>query len=77
MLDSKVSQNVLEDLDDIRVLYFRKLGSGTLVAYVDQVIVGHSVHIKGEEIVLLRLARCCAFTKHPEDFLNEVDGTSS
>ena len=77
MLDSKVSQNVLEDLCDIRVLYLRKLGSGTLVAYVDQVIVGHSVHIKGEEIVLLRLARCFAFTKHPEDFLNEVDGSSS
>ena len=75
MLDSKVSQNVLEDLGNIRVLYLRKLGSGTLVAYVDQVIVGHSVHIKGEEVVLLRLARCSAFTKHPEDFLNEVDGS--
>ena len=77
MLDGKVGQNVLEDLSDIRVLYFRKFGSRSLVAYVDQVIVGHSVHIKGKEVVLLRLTRCLAFSQHPEDPLNEEDGSSS
>ena len=77
MLDGKVGQNVLEDLDDIRILYFRQLVCSTLIDDVDQVIVGHSVHIKGKEVVLLRLTRCLAFSQHPEDPLNEEDGSSS
>ena len=73
MLDGKVGENILIDLDDILILNTHQLSSSTLIDDVDQVIVGHSVHIKGEEFVLFCLARRRAFTQHPEDSLNKVD----
>ena len=73
MLDGKVGENVLVDLDYIWILYTSQLSSSTLIDDVDQVIVGHSVYIKGEEFVLFCLARRRAFTQHPEDSLNKVD----